>query len=70
MRAAPGAALETLAECKLLLLQSVTKVWLQPPKLIGRKIIRGFTGFTSHWNNPTDFSHLTRRSGAKIRSQA
>ena len=34
MRAAPGAALGMSVERKLLLLQSVKKVWLQLPKLI------------------------------------
>jgi hypothetical protein len=33
LRAAPGAAHEMSVEHKLLLLQSVTKVWLQFPKL-------------------------------------
>jgi len=59
MRAAPGAALVISLECKLLLLQSVTKVGLQLPKLEDISVI--LSQLYQYFKDTLMFGYSTRR---------
>lgn len=57
VRAAPGAALEMLVEHKLLLIQSVTKVWLQLPKLDNVSLMQKLLSFEASFRRHFDLGH-------------